>query len=391
MVSHSSTSFDEIIDHAREGCSAPTVVSAGVGDEASKVATKPTKRSSSVPSSKTSQPPERTSRWARLRADPRLGNAGWVLLPLRAFLGLTFVYAGSSKLLDRHYLDPSSPLGVHSQMLHAAATSPISALVTFSAHHATLTGLLIAFGEVAVGIGALLGLFTRLAAAGGVLLALSFFLTVSWQTTPYYYCSDIVFTFAWLPIMIAGDGGLFSITTLIRRRVRRQMRLPAVRPPQEGAKVGHEVDRRTVVGSGLLTAVIGAVVAVVGGTLALHRRPASRSATPQAGAAPSQGASGSAGAQTIAKVSDVAVGSGKSFTTASGDPAWLLHPTATTFTAFSAVCTHQGCPVKWSSSQFQCPCHGSTFDAKGQVISGPANTPLPSIPVQVVNGEVHTA
>src|SRR5215467_1721108 len=102
--------------------------------------------------------------WQRLGQDPRLGQVGWVLLPLRAFLAVTFLYAGISKLFDRNYLDPASPLGVRSQMLHAAAGSPIGGLVTFTAQHATLFGLLIAFGEVAAGAGVLLGLFTRAAA-----------------------------------------------------------------------------------------------------------------------------------------------------------------------------------------------------------------------------------
>lgn len=78
-----------------------------------------------------------------------------------------------SKLVDRHYLEDGSPLSVRSQMLHAATGSPIGPLVTFSAHHAALTGLLIAYGEIAAGLGALLGLYTRLAAVVGMVLALS--------------------------------------------------------------------------------------------------------------------------------------------------------------------------------------------------------------------------
>ena len=42
--------------------------------------------------------------------------ATWVLLPLRAFLGGTFVYAGMQKLADRHFFDPASPSSVQSQM-----------------------------------------------------------------------------------------------------------------------------------------------------------------------------------------------------------------------------------------------------------------------------------
>jgi thiosulfate dehydrogenase [quinone] large subunit len=317
------------------------------------------------------------------------------LLPLRAFLGVTFLYAGLSKLFDRSYLDASSPLGVRSQMLDAAAGSPISGLVTFSAHHAVLVGLLIAFGEIAAGLGALCGLFTRGAAALGMLLSLSFFLTVSWRTTPYYFGSDIVFLFAWTPLLLAGDGGLFSTYTVIRRRVREGMRLPTEPGVRESAALTARVARRTALASGVTAAVVGALVTIGGSALALgRRRTDSRAATSTPGAGVSPGASvppsSSGSGEAIAKTTDVAVGSAKSFTTASGQPAWLLHPSASTFTAVSAICTHQGCPVQWVGGGFQCPCHGATYDATGQPTGGPANGPLAPIPITVTDGQVRT-
>lgn len=278
------------------------------------------------------------------------------LLPLRAFLGGTFTYAGVSKLFDTHYLDGTSALGVHAQMVNAAATSPIGPLVSLAADHATVAGLTIAFGEVAVGLATLLGLFTRLAALGGVLLSLSFFLVVSWTTRPYYFGADIVFVFAWTPLLIAGDAGVLSLGARLR------------------AKAQDDAGRRTVLLSGLIAGAAAVAGVTAGSVLALARRPARPAANPAS--------------HVIAAVDDVAVGSSKSFTMPNGTPAHLLRPAPDTFLAYNAACSHQGCPVSYVGPGFRCPCHGATYDENGQVTGGPAPAPLVKIPVQVVEGQV---
>jgi Rieske Fe-S protein len=98
---------------------------------------------------------------------------------------------------------------------------------------------------------------------------------------------------------------------------------------------------------------------------------------------------GAAGGQAIAQASEVAPGSAVKFKD-SGNPAVLVHLQSGDFVAYSAVCTHQQCTVAYKNGQLACPCHGSVFDPanNGQVVSPPANRPLPEIPVAVRGGNV---
>jgi cytochrome b6-f complex iron-sulfur subunit len=45
--------------------------------------------------------------------------------------------------------------------------------------------------------------------------------------------------------------------------------------------------------------------------------------------------------------------------------------------AISTTCTHLGCALAVRGHGFECPCHGSRFDALGQRLAGPATRNLP--------------
>ena len=159
----------------------------------------------------------------RQQANPpprALSLSGWALVPLRAFLGFTFCFAGLQKLANPNFFKSSDPAGIYSQMIASDRVSPLHPILEHLVRFSTPIGVLIALGELAVGIGVLLGLWTRIAAVGGAVISLTLFLTVSYHSSPYYTGADIVFFFAWMPLILAGAGGVLSIDAAIASRVR---------------------------------------------------------------------------------------------------------------------------------------------------------------------------
>ena len=82
------------------------------------------------------------------------------------------------------------------------------------------------------------------------------------------------------------------------------------------------------------------------------------------------------------------------------DPADLSEETqaqaAEGVVAYSAVCTHQACPVNmWSKERdaFVCSCHGSVYNPRNgaEVMAGPAPRPLPSLGLKIADGTVVVA
>lgn len=52
------------------------------------------------------------------------------------------------------------------------------------------------------------------------------------------------------------------------------------------------------------------------------------------------------------------------------------------FFARSMVCPHLGCTVEQAEDGFRCPCHGSRFGLQGQLVNGPAPTPLRAVQLE---------
>lgn len=162
------------------------------------------------------------------------------------------------------------------------------------------------------------------------------------------------------------------------------------------------VSRRKFIRLGALGAAAASVLAACGGgddSGGYQAGGANGSGDDGGSTAPSTEASGggstgeaASGEHPIASASELEAGAATKFKDA-GSPAVLVHLENGDFVAYSAVCTHQQCTVDYRGGELTCPCHGSIFDpANGaEVVSGPAQRPLPEIPVEVRDGEVYKA
>jgi|SRR5690554_6606041 len=93
----------------------------------------------------------------------------------------------------------------------------------------------------------------------------------------------------------------------------------------------------------------------------------------------------------LALLADVPVG-GSLGVQIGGSAVMLSQPEEGTAMAFSAICRHQGCVVTAAGETFDCPCHGSRYDAAtGEVLNGPSTQPLIPIEVTVTDGRVVVA
>lgn len=135
-------------------------------------------------------------------------TAGWLWLVVRVYVGYDFLTAGWHKFTTPAWVDGSGQ-GLLGFWSGAVGTTPTGApVITFDWFRVFLQFLIdtnsagwfsyvIVAGELAVGIGLILGAFTGLAAAGGLLMNIAYMLAGTTSTNPVLAILGMLLILAW--------------------------------------------------------------------------------------------------------------------------------------------------------------------------------------------------
>jgi thiosulfate dehydrogenase [quinone] large subunit len=339
----------------------------------------------------------------------------WGILPLRFFLGITFIYAGLDKVTSSTFFNPNGgPQFIGNQLQFAASNSALlgGLLSAIVVPNAIFFGWLIALAEIWIGLATLVGVFTRVTAVLGAILTAMLWLSLSGGLNQYYLDSDPIYFFAWVTMILIGWGS-YGLDALFLREEKKEAARAVLDQIRKGARPGQDVAAATAGGPPLKTGfslsmltsrrtilrVFGAAgVLAVGEILALTFRSASGAAsapsgnpgttTGTGGTGGTGGGTGSTGGNIIGNTKNIPLNSAATFTVAgNNDPGVLVHLPNDKFVAFDAICPHASCTVAYNagSKHLECPCHGSVFDpAKdAKVLAGPARSPLGGIKITI--------
>jgi thiosulfate dehydrogenase [quinone] large subunit len=142
--------------------------------------------------------------------------AGLFWLPIRVFVGVSFLDAGLHKFSDPGWTQGGASLLAYWQRAAAIPEAPARPAITYdwyrdfinfliNGHHEPWFAWLVTLGEIAIGLGLILGALTGIAAFFGALMNMSFLLAGSASTNPVLFTFAIGLMLAW---KVAGYYGL---------------------------------------------------------------------------------------------------------------------------------------------------------------------------------------
>jgi len=142
------------------------------------------------------------------------GLSAWFVLALRLMMGIAFLNAGLSKLLAA---EPFSAAGYLQFGVNPA--SPLVGLFTWmgtTPWFVSIVDIAVPFGQVAIGLGLIVGLLTRLAAFFGAMMMFLFYFG-NWSVEHGLINGDFAYLLVFLAVAAFGAGRILGLDALVER------------------------------------------------------------------------------------------------------------------------------------------------------------------------------
>ncbi|WP_122088180.1 DoxX family protein [Halalkalicoccus subterraneus] len=141
--------------------------------------------------------------------------SAWFVLALRLMMGFAFLYAGLDKLLG------AEPFSAQGYLLGAVPANggPLVDLFVWMGETGwmlTILDIAVPFGQVAIGLGLLVGAFTRLAAFFGAFMMVMFYFA-NWDVAHGLINGDFAYMLVFLAVAAFGAGRILGLDAIIER------------------------------------------------------------------------------------------------------------------------------------------------------------------------------
>lgn len=139
--------------------------------------------------------------------------SAWFVLALRLVIGFAFLYSGVEKVLGS--------FGAQGYLANVAATNgnPFEGLFLWMSQtpwFVDFVNVAVPWGEVAIGLGLMVGLLTRLAAFFGAFMMLMFYFG-NWDMAHGFINADFMYMLVFLSVAAFGAGRILGFDALVER------------------------------------------------------------------------------------------------------------------------------------------------------------------------------
>ncbi|WP_254537883.1 DoxX family protein [Halomarina litorea] len=139
--------------------------------------------------------------------------SAWFVLALRLTIGFAFLYSGVDKVLN------GFAAGGYLNNVAATNGNPLAGLFAWMGStpwFVDIVNVAVPYGEVAIGLGIMVGLMTRLAAFFGASMMLLFYFG-NWDMAHGFINSDFMYMLVFLAVAAFGAGRILGLDTIVER------------------------------------------------------------------------------------------------------------------------------------------------------------------------------